>query len=158
GTLLIENSTITANTASGQGGGIFGGVIVLKSSIVSGNSCVNSPEIAASVVNANYSPIGSHVGFRALNGNNSLPLDADLNLGSLTDNGGPTVTIRPQPGSPLINAGSNPANLATDQRGAGYPRVSGGAPDIGAVETNYPPCVRSVSINDGDPQRSRITS
>jgi len=40
------------------------------------------------------------------------------------------------PGSPAINTGSNPQGLATDQRGFGFPRVSGGAPDMGAYEAS----------------------
>ena len=38
-------------------------------------------------------------------------------------------------GSPAINAGSNPLALTTDQRGAGFPRVVGGAADMGAYES-----------------------
>jgi hypothetical protein len=37
-------------------------------------------------------------------------------------------------GSPAIDAGSNPHDLDFDQRGAGFPRVLGAAPDIGAFE------------------------
>src|SRR5439155_111215 len=46
---------------------------------------------------------------------------------------GPTNTIALAPGSPAVNAGSNPAALATEQRVI-YPRVVGSAPDIGAYE------------------------
>jgi hypothetical protein len=38
------------------------------------------------------------------------------------------------PSSPALNAGSNPLNLAFDQRGAYFPRVLGEAADIGAFE------------------------
>ena len=58
-------------------------------------------------------------------------------LGALADNGGPTPTMLPQPGSPLINAGNNgliPMGMTFDQRGAGFPRVVGSSVDIGAVE------------------------
>ena len=55
----------------------------------------------------------------------------DPRLGPLADNGGPTQTMLPAAGSPVINAGTSNA-LATDQRGA--PRTSGGGTDIGAVE------------------------
>jgi hypothetical protein len=41
------------------------------------------------------------------------------------------------PGSPPINAGSNPLALATDQRGPGFPRVALGVADIGAVEFGF---------------------
>src|SRR5205814_1982288 len=55
-------------------------------------------------------------------------------LDTLANNGGPTQTILLLPGSPAIDAGSNPANLDYDQRGSGFPRVVNGLPDIGAVE------------------------
>ena len=45
--------------------------------------------------------------------------------------------MRLLPGSPALNVGSNPANLATDQRGAA--RVVGAAADMGAFES--PPIV-----------------
>lgn len=38
--------------------------------------------------------------------------------------------------SPAVNAGSNPAGLEFDQRGAGFPRVNDGQADIGAYESN----------------------
>ena len=57
----------------------------------------------------------------------------------LADNGGPTLTHALLTGSPAIDAGSNPANLATDQRGGTLrSRVSGAAADIGAFETQPP--------------------
>jgi hypothetical protein len=34
----------------------------------------------------------------------------------------------------VLDAGSNPDNLAFDQRGVGYARFLGAAPDIGAFE------------------------
>jgi hypothetical protein len=54
-------------------------------------------------------------------------------LGPLQDNGGPTPTMALLPGSPAIDAGSNPLNLTSDQRG-NSPRVVGTAADIGAYE------------------------
>ena len=55
-------------------------------------------------------------------------------LGPLAFNGGPTRTLALLAGSPAINAGSNPQNLTTDQRGAGFRRTNGIATDIGAFE------------------------
>jgi parallel beta helix pectate lyase-like protein len=63
----------------------------------------------------------------------------DPQLGTLADNGGPTRTRLPQPGSPLIDVipiascqDDGAAGIATDQRGVGRPQGSGC--DIGAVE------------------------
>jgi CSLREA domain-containing protein len=61
--------------------------------------------------------------------------DTDPLLGALQNNGGPTVSMMPQAGSPALGVG-NPtfcAEVATDQRG--YNRLYGGGPcDLGAVE------------------------
>jgi hypothetical protein len=57
-------------------------------------------------------------------------------LGPLQNNGGPTFTHALLSGSPAINAGdpvfSPPPTF--DQRGPGYPRVSGGRIDVGSFE------------------------
>jgi len=68
-------------------------------------------------------------------------------LGALADNGGPTRTLLPQTGSPLIDAIVNGAcqtasgvvgPITTDQRGLVRPQVPGGLCDIGAVEIQAP--------------------
>ena len=59
---------------------------------------------------------------------------ANPNLGPLQNNGGPTPTAAPQPGSPAIDAGDNAAAglPTTDQRG--FNRVVNNRVDLGAVE------------------------
>jgi uncharacterized repeat protein (TIGR01451 family) len=57
--------------------------------------------------------------------------DQDPMLGTLADNGGPTETHEPQPGSPLIDNGTE--TLGIDQRGVFRPQ--GPDSDIGSVET-----------------------
>jgi hypothetical protein len=70
-------------------------------------------------------------------GDGVLRSDAPM-LGALANNGGPTLTMLPLAGSPLIDAG--PVTIPTfpgnefDQRGPGFPRVLGSKADIGAVE------------------------
>jgi len=59
-------------------------------------------------------------------------------LGPLQDNLGLSRTHALLPGSPAINAGSNPLGLTTDQRGDGFPRVLDGAADMGAYEYQSP--------------------
>jgi CSLREA domain-containing protein len=62
----------------------------------------------------------------------------DLLVGPLADNGGPTQTRLPQPGSPLVDhipigaPGQCDGTIATDQRGV--PRPVGPGCDVGAVE------------------------
>jgi predicted outer membrane repeat protein len=140
--LTVQNSTITANTASGSvagGGGIArggsGAVTTIESTIVSGNTNAVAADIySATTIAANFSAIGDSAGF-TLSGANNLAFGTDLQLGSLANNGGTTQTCVPASGSPVVNAGSNPAGLTTDQRGKGFPRLVTGAADIGAVET-----------------------
>src|SRR5439155_4667454 len=70
-----------------------------------------------------------------ITGNNTnLPAGTDPRLGPLGNYGGPTQTLPVLGGSWVLNAGSNPAGLTTDQRGIGFPRVLGSAADIGAFE------------------------
>jgi beta-lactamase regulating signal transducer with metallopeptidase domain len=64
-------------------------------------------------------------------------LHSDPLLLALADNGGPTLTHALAPASPARDAGNNAANLSTDQRGAGHPRVAGAAADIGAFEAGF---------------------
>ena len=64
----------------------------------------------------------------------------------LSDNGGPAIgatgytslklTMLPNAGSPLVNAGNNTGVSANDERGAGYPRIINGVVDIGAIESS----------------------
>jgi hypothetical protein len=96
------------------------------------------------------------IGLNNSTGSAAAPLNAKL--GPLANNGGPTLTHMLLAGSPARNAGNNAAGLTTDQRG--FVRVVGTAADIGAVEVQAPPCVagKTVVVNDGTVQRSRVTS
>ena len=166
GAITVQNSTITANTANGTatasvtgGGGVFrastlNNTLTIINSIVSGNTNPNASDIrtdAFTTTHVNYSAIGSGSGFTFASGSgNNLPLGANLMLEPLAANGGPTLTHAMQATSPLINAGSNastPAELTTDQRGTGFPRVVGVAVDIGAFERDAgPPIVASAQF------------
>ena len=65
------------------------------------------------------------------------PLTADPLLGPLQNNGGPTETMAPATGSPVIDAGGGCP--ATDQRGRPRPDNGESACDIGAFEVQDPP-------------------
>lgn len=151
--LLVQNSTITNNTANttslnnGTGGGgiavvstsVGSSSVTLDSTIVAGNFSGNdNDDIAtASTLIANFSAVGVPTmiggGTSVYNGgvNGTAPLLAPLDF-----YGGPTRTHALQSGSPMLNAGSNPAGLTFDQRGTGFPRVTGSPlqADIGAFE------------------------
>src|SRR5262249_50888973 len=61
-------------------------------------------------------------------------ISADPQLEALAFNGGETETHALRITSPAINAGNDVSNVSFDQRGSGYPRVSGSQADIGAFE------------------------
>jgi hypothetical protein len=67
-------------------------------------------------------------------------------LGPLRNNGGPTLSLLPLPGSPAIDAGL-PSDLVVDARGLS--RQAGAAPDAGAIEANAQPLADTDS--DGIP-------
>lgn len=137
--LAIYNSTIAFNTAGRGGGGVFvvGSTdysVDLKSTIVADNVASYQGYFSA-----DFGGSGTIAGANNLIGTSDLTvpgdtLTADPQLQPLADNGGPTLTHALSPGSPAIDAGNNLATLAFDQRGDGYPRVSGLATDIGAFE------------------------
>jgi hypothetical protein len=134
----LNNCTITGNSAGNGGGGVFNKYYTLTNNncIIAGNTPVMAgsdlySQLAALVyVNTNLiqsiledRPSAADIGLAPLTGN---PL-----LAPLGNYGGPTQTMPPLGGSPAIDAGG-PTALTIDQRG--FPRVSGLAPDLGAVE------------------------
>ena len=169
-TTTINNSTITNNIARVVPGGITGSATI-TSSIVAGN-LTGEPDnrtqsdLSGEFVSGGNNLIGnpdSATGFTDgengdLVGTPENPIDPFL--GELQDNGGTTPTIALLDGSPAIDAGSNPENLETDQRGEGFDRTVGGGTDIGAFEVQNgdgnggTPTDLVVSIledeNDGD--------
>jgi hypothetical protein len=172
--LTLTSSTLAGNNTGvgSNGGGLFvqiGAPATIRSTIIAGNT---GGDVFGSVAAAgDHNLIGDGTGMSGLangvNGNQVGTTAAPISplLGPLADNGGPTKTMALLPGSPSINTGSNPANLAVDQRG--YSRVVGPAADIGAFEVQIPstifgvllpPTVQSVVINGGAAQRSMVTS
>ncbi len=77
-------------------------------------------------------------------------------LNVLANNGGLTQTLALLAGSPAINTGGNPAALAFDQRGTGFPRTVGSSTDVGAFEFTPPQNIQvfdpanALQIADGD--------
>jgi hypothetical protein len=132
--LQFNNSTVAFNDAP-LGGGIFVGgqprAVLMQSTILANNAAADfAAENSLTITGTNNLMMAAGAGI-------SLPddtLQANPHLLPLADNGGPTRTHALALASPARDAGANPADLATDQRGAGYPRVVGSAADIGAVE------------------------
>lgn len=162
--LVIKNSTISGNTADDDGGGIYiedqydtsylvnctiaynysyedgGGIgrdsgsIVLRGTIVSGNSAYeDGNDLDGGSFYAEDSLIEDPNGVND-NGGNIFYVPAELD--PLANNGGPTKTHALSISSPAIDAGINAALSAFDQRGSGFPRTVGTQTDIGAFEFN----------------------
>jgi hypothetical protein len=163
-TLRLRNSTVTANTAATAGGGIASlsnlPRLLLQSSVVAGNLHPGSPDISMTgLVEVGNSLVGGAAGFTPSDLGGNLAFGTNPLLGALANNGGPTQTHALLAGSPLINSGSNPTALTTDQRGAGFARVVGGQADIGAFEVQLAVAkIAAVQVNGGAAQRSRVTS
>jgi predicted outer membrane repeat protein len=176
GTMTLTNSTLSGNTAVYAGGGIYSSsaTLTLTNSTVSGNagvsggggiySGVGSDTLLVSTLVAlntggdlNGEPLdagstGNLIGDSdsaggLINASNGNIVGADPVIGPLADNGGPTWTHALLAGSPALDAGSNPLNLAGDQRGEGYPRTLGASTDIGAVE--FLDSLYSLLVADG---------
>ncbi len=120
GTVSIDNSTITANTARGQLGGIgaTSTTIDVRSSIIAGNIDADSTDPDLDV-----NDLGTNT--------NNL-INTDPVLTDLGDFGGPVFTHMPMETSPALDAGSNPNTLTNDARG--FDRDDGNGVDIGATE------------------------
>lgn len=173
------NTTFSTNQA-GAGGAVAGDTVTLAYTTVTGNV---APDGSAAWANVAISLFGtalispgstgtlcfggpSSSGYNFANdtscaltatGDSQSPTN-DALLDALGDNGGPTDTLLPRTGSPLIDAipgGSCrtapiAAAVTTDQRGLDRPSPTGGACDIGAVEvqsTPTPPPPTAVAMS-----------
>ncbi|MCU0787907.1 MAG: hypothetical protein MUC91_06915 [Verrucomicrobia bacterium] len=124
GSLTLNQSTVTGNSAPYAAGIFHNAPMTLFNSIVAGNAPDNL-YTAASLTNT------------GVNLTNGLPL-----LAPLGHYGGPTPTLPPLPGSPVIDAAMS-ATFSTDQRGG--PRIVGPTPDIGAVEADVNPIITTLA-------------
>ena len=142
GRTVLDHCTVSGNTAqaaSGGGVGSFGDAATataVNSSIISANSG-GDVDLVPQAGNNSFSSTGFNlIGSGGATGNfnltgDTLGVSAPL-LGPLCDNGGPTHTMLPLPGSRAIDGGGSTA-LTQDQRG--LPRTVGSASDCGAVES-----------------------
>ncbi|MBD2561393.1 MULTISPECIES: beta strand repeat-containing protein [Nostoc] len=165
GVVTLTSSTITNNTAAVRGGGFasFGGTITAQNTIIAGNTSNQGPDISGPVTGNANNLIGSLSGASGTIGTGSDITFASAGitninqvLAALANNGGATQTHALVTGSAAINAGNNalvPSGVTTDQRGAGFPRISGGTVDIGAYEFNQPPVAvdDAISTNEDTP-------
>jgi len=139
-TIELDSVTVTGNHAQGGGGGVWIGIAgsLLNSSIVAGNTSgattfanVETDALSMIAVSGDHNLVGISNPGIVLPDNT---INANPRVAPLAFNGGPTRTHALLAGSPAIDAGTNPSGDEFDQRGSGYARVQGAAPDIGAFE------------------------
>jgi hypothetical protein len=152
-TVYVVNSTFAGNISASPGTGIFfgnfvpgtGRLVIASSMFESGRS--NGPILNISAQpGSGLTSLGHNVCRDSGSGfltNATDQTNTDPMLGPLQDNGGPTFTHAPLPGSPAIDKGRNLSGSTTDQRG--FPRTvnvagisnaaDGDGTDVGAMES-----------------------
>jgi hypothetical protein len=151
---IIESCTVVSNAARFVAGIYNGGFaqyfssdIFLRNSIVAGNIAREfyagvelDIENRGATISGGYNLIGKTPEASYINPVRVQPSDqvdlsgAELRLGPLADNGGPTLTHALLTGSPALEAGPFTGFPATDQRGVARP--FGLRADIGAFESD----------------------
>jgi len=134
--LYIENSTIAFNSAAHYAG-VYADAFkaTVSSSIIAGNSNNQGGFADFYQVNGSWSTSSSLVqSYNNAPASGTVLVTADPQLTPLASHGGPTRTHALLATSPAIGQGTNPTGDLYDQRGAGFSRVVGAAPDIGAYE------------------------
>ncbi len=146
----LRNVTITNNeTTAGDAGGIVRGSgtagITMRNSIVAGNTSTGAnPDCFGAITSEGYNLVGTVGASCSISGTTTGNLTGPADLGSLADNGGPTLTHQLLAGSDAIDAGdpATPGSGGTtcetiDQRG--YTRPGEAFCDMGAVESDATP-------------------
>lgn len=152
-TVTLDSVTVVGNAADNAGGigSYSGATTTVTDAILAGNSAsaaANGNDCGGTLAGGSALLISDTTGCTTTAVTNVIV--ADPLLGSLQDNGGPTLTMLPGAGSPAIDAGAT--TLTTDQRGETRP--VGAGPDIGAVEVQAPALpslsIDDVSVTEGD--------
>ena len=165
GNLVIRNSVVTGNVASGDdngggGGGIFVGAIAsldIANSIVAGNAAYDATlprDIAGAITLSNgHNIFGSDVlgnvaGDRENIAANAIfaLVDPDTGGGKLNADG--IAPLRGNVANPALGGADRFLIGSTDQLGFPRPAPTGTNPDIGSVESSFPVSTVSSANND----------
>jgi hypothetical protein len=134
GAAVLTNSTVGHNSAPATGGiqnRTDYAWVLISDSIVAGNADdAGSPDCSGTLYSGGDNLLENPDGCDFIPAGSDVT-NVDPMLGPLEDNGGPTETRAPQPGSPAVDFGSTSCT-AEDQRGV--PRIQGPSCDVGAVE------------------------
>ncbi len=153
----ILNSTIAYNNVTSSSGSRYGGIGNFNGGTLTiQNSIVAQNDGRQCQANDSWTSAGNN-----LASDNYCDFDStgdielvDPLLAPLGDYGGPTLTHPLSPGSPAIDAGSNAACPATDQRGTARPvdgdNDSTAVCDIGAFEAQNQLTIADLSVMEGD--------
>lgn len=144
GNVTIDNSTITNNSAnSGRELYVIGSGIGQQATVQIFSSIIAQSDVQLLALDVNLTDdaggsvnvTGSNNLIRSQNAYQSITISSDDPiLGTLGNNGGPTLTFALPAESPAVDHGLNPLNLTSDQRGSPSLRTVGIATDIGAYE------------------------
>jgi hypothetical protein len=132
----VEGGGFLNNNEEGEGVTLVNTLVVGNTTNSGDNS--SGPDLKGKFISGGHNLIGIAEGANApgftapgdRTGTAANPLDPKL--GPLQNNGGPTQTMLPLPGSPLLGSGNASLAPATDQRGLSRP--TGGPTDIGAAQ------------------------
>ncbi|MGJ8726217.1 MAG: beta strand repeat-containing protein [Roseibacillus sp.] len=175
-TMTLHNCTVVRNNSNGSGGGLSnnGGSITIGNTLIAHNTGASTPDIRYSAATSSSftapnlirDNTGSSTAFPADSpntdgnyvGDGTTPLEPLLvgdigdNGPALINNGGPTPTILPLPGSPALGNGMlTDETPQLDQRGEsrfGNPDIGATQPDWGELITVVAPPSAFADITD----------
>lgn len=154
GSLELIHVTLAGNVAGQKGGGFQNlGDLKISNSIVAGNSAPDGPDGLGCPAWEGVSLLQDPAGCPSES--DGLLVRVDPRLGPLQDNGGPTFTRAPEPGSPVLDAAGS--CTGEDQRGVSrgpsercdlgaYETVSRLAVQAGACEPRRPDCSVAAAL------------
>jgi hypothetical protein len=129
GSTILYGCTVVSNTAGDSAGGVIRGnsSVSVRNCLIARNSAPANPDVDSAFSSLGYNLIGNagtSTGWTGIgdqvgsSGSSINPL-----LGPLQDNGGPTPTMAPLPGSPAIDQAKS-TGLSMDQRGRLRPMIT----------------------------------
>jgi hypothetical protein len=134
-TLILLSTIVKNSTLAFVGNGIqAAGTPHIYNTILANNTNALYAQDAAGSFFVNHCLVTNATGITLAPGSGSNITGQDPQLGPLTVNGGPTLSMLPSVTSPVLGKGTGGLSSSVDQRG--LPRFS--VPDIGAVERQYP--------------------